>query len=899
MKLVARFIGVLVLVNAILLSATGIAAAGFQQTGLATAQAQLRVGDPASTVVVSGRLTDAQGNGLAGVGMLFSGPGGGGYAQTDDTGSYSVATPAGDNTLYITGYGTTSVPDMPGSYSLQIQLTIAGATTLNIKLPVQQLSIHVVDTAGNPVPNVYVSVGNDSMEPIIFSADTSLGALSASLTMFSGSATSDASGDAVVWVFPTTSAGGNYHIDAAPASGTPFLLASLANISVPADTSATVRLQPAILVSGKLTDGQGTALAGQVMQFFNGRNVGQGQTDGAGNYSVATAPGDNTLIIMGTNTTSAADNPGAYTLQMPVTIGGNARLDISLPVKKLSVHVVDAAGQPVTNATVSAYDYNGQTHDFSASKTLGALPASVTMFSGSAPTDLSGNAVVRLFPTTTPGISYNVDAYLVLGDLSTTTHATISDFTSDQSMVMALPTTQVAHAAPATGAALTPAPDAAGMYADPVTVSLSATAAPGFAVAATSYSVDKGPAQLYSAPFLVSGSGAHTLQYWSVDNTGIREAPVTLSIAIGGNTPSGSNVAVTPAAGVELNFSSVSSPGSTTVATSSTGPTPPAGFTLSSVPVFYDIQTSAAYATPIEVCIAYDAAQTVDPANLRLLHYTAGAWQDVTTSNDVTRSTICGQVTSLSPFVVAQRNLPAVVGPVAAPADPVAVNTSIAASAAFTDSGVQDSHTADWDWGDGSTSAGTVTEADGAGSVAGSHSYPAAGVYTLKLTVTDNGGASGQAVFQYVVVYDPGAGFVTGGGWFTSPAGAAASGPALTGRLNIGFTARYQKGTTAPTGQTQFDFQAAKLNFHSTSYQWLVIAGAKAQYRGAGTINGAGNYSFSVTVSDGSSSGAADKVRLKVWDSASGAIVYDTQPGAADAADPTTPLEGGNIAIHS
>jgi hypothetical protein len=232
---------------------------------------------------------------------------------------------------------------------------------------------------------------------------------------------------------------------------------------------------------------------------------------------------------------------------------------------------------------------------------------------------------------------------------------------------------------------------------------------------------------------------------------------------------------------------------------------------------------------------------------------------------------------------------------------PVTVGSVISASASFSDPGVQDTHTAVWDWGDGTTSAGTVTEANGSGSVSGGHAYNAAGVYTLTLTVTDNDGGSGQSVFQYAVVYDPSAGFVTGGGWINSPAGAYAANPLLTGKASFGFVSRYGKGASTPAGQTEFQFQLAGLDFHSTSYDWLVIAGAKAQYKGSGTINGSGDYGFMLTAIDGalSGGGGVDKFRIKIWDKATGAVIYDSQMGAADTDGPATVLGGGNILIHA
>jgi hypothetical protein len=152
-----------------------------------------------------------------------------------------------------------------------------------------------------------------------------------------------------------------------------------------------------------------------------------------------------------------------------------------------------------------------------------------------------------------------------------------------------------------------------------------------------------------------------------------------------------------------------------------------------------------------------------------------GTYVATLTANDGKTTPVSSNAT------VTVANVPPTVGSITAPVSPVQVGTSVSANAPFTDPGTLDTHTAVWDWGDGTTSPGTVTETNGSGSVAGAHTYTAAGVYTLKLTVTDKDGGSAQSVFQYVVVYDPNGGFVTGGGWINSPAGAYAANPALTG----------------------------------------------------------------------------------------------------------------------
>jgi len=214
----------------------------------------------------------------------------------------------------------------------------------------------------------------------------------------------------------------------------------------------------------------------------------------------------------------------------------------------------------------------------------------------------------------------------------------------------------------------------------------------------------------------------------------------------------------------------------------------------------------------------------------------------------------------------------------------VPVNTDFNASASFTDPSTLDTHSATWDWGDG-TSSGTVTQGAGSGSVNDSHRYSVPGVYTIKLSVADDDdGVSDESVFQYVVVYDPSGGFVTGGGWINSPAGAYTADPSLTGKANFGFVAKYKKGANVPDGNTQFQFKAGDLNFHSTSYEWLVVAGNKAQFRGEGTINGQGSYMFMLTADDDK----PDTFRIHIW--GDNGTVYDN--GSQQS------LGGGSIKVH-
>ena len=111
------------------------------------------------------------------------------------------------------------------------------------------------------------------------------------------------------------------------------------------------------------------------------------------------------------------------------------------------------------------------------------------------------------------------------------------------------------------------------------------------------------------------------------------------------------------------------------------------------------------------------------------------------------------------------------------------------------------------------------------------------------------------------------------------------------------FVKRYKK-RRPNSGEPDLD---PVLKHHLRLYEWLVVSGARAQYKGSGTINGTGNYGFLLTVNDGqvSGGGGTDKFRIKIWDKTTGDVVYDNQLGASDDDPPNTALGGGSIVIHS
>ncbi|HLO36380.1 MAG TPA: PKD domain-containing protein, partial [Candidatus Deferrimicrobium sp.] len=245
-------------------------------------------------------------------------------------------------------------------------------------------------------------------------------------------------------------------------------------------------------------------------------------------------------------------------------------------------------------------------------------------------------------------------------------------------------------------------------------------------------------------------------------------------------------------------------------------------------------------------------------------------------------------------------NVAPAIATLAGPLAPTPKGAAVSFTATFTDVGSLDTHTCLWTWDDGSTSSFTAA-GTGNGTCSTTHVYAAAGVYTVHLTVTDDDtGSAGQDVPTLVVVYDPDAGFVTGGGWITTAAGSYPANPSLSGRANFGFVAKYKKGATVPEGQTEFQFQVGNLNFHSELYQSLVVSGCKAQYRGTGTINGSGSYDFVLTAYDAAINGCGPTDRFRIKITSGGTTIYDNRLGSSDDMDLANPqnIDSGSIVIH-
>lgn len=174
-------------------------------------------------------------------------------------------------------------------------------------------------------------------------------------------------------------------------------------------------------------------------------------------------------------------------------------------------------------------------------------------------------------------------------------------------------------------------------------------------------------------------------------------------------------------------------------------------------------------------------------------------------------------------------------------------------TATFTDPDGDDAHTTTFDFGSQPVVNSSLTA---------SHAYTQVGVYIATLTAQDDVGG------------------------VDSPEGACPDLRRRDGKANFGFVSKYTHGQRSH-GQTEFRFNAGGLNFHSSSYQWLVVAGARAQLKGDGTIKGTGDFGFLPAAVHGQEpgGGGVDKFRIKIIDKATDTVAHDTQPGEADDPD--------------
>lgn len=612
-----------------------------------------------------------------------------------------------------------------------------------------------------------------------------------------------------------------------------------------------------VTVSGKVTNSLGQGVSGVSVQLTSGQTF----TGSNGNYSLATIAGYNELDISNGHAGSNQGLPTSFSLVSYVTINNDTTLDITLPTNSLVVTVIDTNNSPVSGLIVNI---GTQPTTFDMSTSFGPIQATAYM-STSQISEQSGVYTLMVFPNSSPG--YTVGTSVPEGSLYLSENATGVMVTGDTSVTITLP-----FGLRVSGRIT----NSLGQGVSGVLVQLSA---------GQSHTDSNGNYSLSTT----SGNNEINL---TDRNAGNQSLPTYFTMVAWIDINADTTLDITlPAKKLTV-----------TVVDASGNPVfnPGDYVYINYVPNINDNATTFTINTSLGPIQAFTnqllTSNVFDQAGVFKLWVFPNSTPGYTVYASAppggrARGTVIADDRSIT---INLANQPPIVGIITAPATPVQVNTSISASASFTDPQPYDWHTAIWDWGDGGNPAiGTIAESNGSGSVSGTHTYTSPGVYTITLTVKDDEDGETSTIFQYISVYNPTPqGLFSGARIFTSPIGAFPQDSSLTGKVMFGASVKYS-GTT-PTGKANMSFKAANLDFVSTSINSLVTSGGIATLHGSGTLNGSDGYTFLVTGLDSQSGGPA--IRFQIKDS-SNVVIYDSQLSMPDDATPTTAVTG-QVVVH-
>jgi thermitase len=490
----------------------------------------------ASAVTLSGHVTGAGGAAVQGALIRLTNAGVNVVTATDSTGAYTLSVSPGTYSFIVNSNGSRTA-GLPNNYSLNsLNYSVSAATTLDLPLAslFKQVAMHVQDSGGGAVSNVTVN-SNSAQEGLSLAG---LG-LPDGFASNNDSRLTDSQGNTTLYLLPTiTNQFANatpYTLTATPPSGSPYSQTPLSNVTFTADTSQAITLLVAVTLSGHVTGAGGAAVQGALIRLTNaGVNVVTA-TDSTGAYTLSVSPGTYSFIV-NSNGSRTAGLPNNYSLNsLNYSVSAATTLDLPLAslFKQVAMHVQDSGGGAVSNVTVNS---NSAQEGLSLAG-LG-LPDGFASNNDSRLTDSQGNTTLYLLPTITNQFANATPYTLTATPPSGSPFAQFSKsnvtFTGDDAETFIL---QFVHAPPVTTTSFSPAAGATGAYPDPVAVTLSATATPGFSIANTYYKLDGGAQQTYTTPFQVAGFGGHTLAYWSVDSLGVYELPNTLTFQVGTPTP--------------------------------------------------------------------------------------------------------------------------------------------------------------------------------------------------------------------------------------------------------------------------------------------------------------------------------------------------------------------------
>ena len=494
-------------------------------------------GIPAQSLVLT---PDGQEEGIAGT--------------TGAGGDFTFAVEPGTYRLSVFGDNQGFTAAAPQAYSLNSgPIAIGASQNTDFPLPVRRVDVHVQTADNEAVEGVGITTTSVNNCELVFGPTTACGASGYVFLGSPGEPVTDVDGNITLWLFPTPatpdpSIESTYRFTAFPPSGSGQAPTTVSDIEISATNPnlVTITLAAPVSFSGTLSDANGAGIPNQFLELVPdapGPSVNV-QTGLDGSYGFAVQAGTYRLNILGDNQNFASAAPQFYMLTSdPFVISGNQVANLTVPANTIAVHVQDtqtptAADVPNVGFTVfgptscglatGGLTFCGSSQYFYVRPPAGDPPPATGV------TDANGDLSLYLFRTPTPPEGDDPQGYSItaspLAD-SGYEEATVTSVVVDGNfpLVIVLP---AVHLAPVTTLTISPPADGNGRYPDPATITLTATAAIGFTIDVTLYEVDGGGLQQYAGPFDVGVPGSHTVTYFSIDSSGLAEAPNTFDFEI-------------------------------------------------------------------------------------------------------------------------------------------------------------------------------------------------------------------------------------------------------------------------------------------------------------------------------------------------------------------------------
>jgi hypothetical protein len=362
--------------------------------------------DPAPGVSLTGTVADRNHTGLASVALTL-------YSQATSyinttsaaDGSFSVRVPAGHYVLTLHSGGPNAGAVVPQqSFDLAVaDVDLSANRRLDLVLAAVDMKVTVRDRTGAVVPNTHVTAYggfNNGTQDRTF---TVAPGVAASTSQWSWNGKTDASGAIAMVGFPTDAV----RFSVTPPTGPYF---NQAGFSLPAAGSLDITFPSTATVRGVVHDYDGAPLPGLSVGLFSADMSYLPSTiSGAdGSYALTVPTGSYSLSLARTFSPDGRGRNDTYSIStdaFSVAVSADRVIDLTMPVRPVTVHITAPSGAPVSGARVQASDdvYNstpGQNELFPGAPGRGWRASNRT-------TDSNGDAQLLVLP----GGPVTVNAY--------------------------------------------------------------------------------------------------------------------------------------------------------------------------------------------------------------------------------------------------------------------------------------------------------------------------------------------------------------------------------------------------------------------------------------------------------------------------------------------------------